>query len=469
MQKAQATAAAGDAAAENPVEADAKRFCAAEADVDKLRAEVELLRKANAAPKVDLDSASARASDAEEAAAASRAEEIKAKAHLAVKTEEAHRLSDACAKLRSEASEAASMAQAAEQRATKAEAERKVALAASELTEAEVQHFAAWGEMPKMAKSKETEKDRTKNNLTAISPGNISDDFNFEADLEAALQIPMAAAEALPTKKQKVSKAIPTGKVQVNATAGDEKEQPAELAKDSKVHPPGAEVDKSTHETGTSQAGESKRKRIGSPATASEPARQGKAKLKRPRGLAKRKMVASKAVKSSEIVDTSTLPEVCPAAEKPVQQAQLAETRHVASSTSKVARRDQGKPRGPRAATKAKQAASEGVDSAESAKPPSSPHEMKASETPKTPKKALVRRTPVTSDGPRRPLTLMHFFKSKPATSTSPTAKATSASRIASTLRRIRKKQSEAANAQRDRDESSEAAIPNQTCADDLN
>lgn len=469
MQKAQATAAAGDAAAENPVEADAKRVCAAEADVDKLRAEVEQLRKAKAAPKVDLDSASARASDAEEAAAASRAEEIKAKAHLVVKTEEAQRLTDACAKLRSEASEAAKMAQASEQRATKAEAERKVALAASELTEAEVQHFAAWGEMPKMAESKETEKDHTKNNPTAISPGNISDDFNFEADLEAALQIPMAAAEALPTNKQKVSKAIPTGKVQVNATAGDEKEQPAALAKDSKVLPPGAEVDKSEHETGTSQAGESKRKRIASPATASEPARQGKAKLKRPRGPAKRKMVASKAVKSSDIVDPSMLPEVCPAEEKPVQQAQEAEKRHVASPTSKVARRDKGKPRGPRAATKAKQAASEGVDSAESAKPPSSPHGMKASETPKTPKKALVRKTPVTSDGPRRPLTLMHFFKSKPATSTSPTAKATSASRIASTLRRIRKKQSEAANAQRDRDESSEADIPNQTRADEVN
>eukprot|EP00930_Biecheleria_cincta_P001268 TRINITY_DN102409_c0_g1_i1.p1 TRINITY_DN102409_c0_g1~~TRINITY_DN102409_c0_g1_i1.p1 ORF type:complete len:1765 (-),score=532.08 TRINITY_DN102409_c0_g1_i1:203-5497(-) len=466
-----ANKANGDVQQCHIVQVDAKKevaearckVSAAEAEVDKLRAELEQLRKAKAEPKAALDSASARASEAEEAAAASRAEEIKAKAYLAAKTEEAQRLSDACAKLRSEAAEAAKKAQAAEQRAAKAEAERKVALAASELTEAEVQHFAAWGEMPKMAESKESEKDCTKTNPTAILPGNFSDDFNFEADLEAALQMPMAVTEAPPTKKHKASKSLQTGNVQPNAAMEDEKEQPAALSTDDKLHPPVAEVDKLEHEADTSKAAGTKKKRIASPATASEPARQGKGKLKKPRIPAKRKLAASKIVKSSEAADPATLPEMCPAAEElePVQQAKEAKSRKVASSAAKAGRRDKGKPRGPRAATKAKQVASEVVESADSAKPAES-------ETSETAKKAVVRRTPVTSDGSRRPLTLLHFFKSKPTTSSSPTAKATSASRIANVLRRIRKKQSEASNEQRGHDEPSEAAIPRQTHADEV-
>lgn len=120
---------------------------------------------------------------AEEMIAMAKAEERKAKSQLAAQASEAKRLSSLCAGLHADAKATAAKVSSMEQRALTAEAEKKVALASSELREDDVKRIAAGPSDPSFP-----DEDRLVAELEALLEQS-SDDHREATDVaEAAAQ-----------------------------------------------------------------------------------------------------------------------------------------------------------------------------------------------------------------------------------------------------------------------------------------
>jgi len=116
---------------------------AAEAKAEACAADLEKFQQKHQEVVNQLAKMQKTAEAAEEKIAMAKAEERKAKSQLAAQASEAKRLSSLCAGLHADAKATAAKVSSMEQRALTAEAEKKVALASSELREDDVKRIAA--------------------------------------------------------------------------------------------------------------------------------------------------------------------------------------------------------------------------------------------------------------------------------------------------------------------------------------